>query len=140
MLKVLFLCTGNSCRSQMAEALINHDFSGRISASSAGTDPQGLNPRAVQVMNEIGIDISGNSSDHISRFEGQAFDYVMTLCADANDTCPLFVGGVRRLHMGFADPPKATGTEAEIMAVYRQVRDDIRTRLGDFFTRELAGS
>lgn len=137
MLKVLFLCTGNSCRSQMADGLINHDFADRIEAFSAGTEPHGLNPRAVQVMNEIGINISGNSSDHISKYEGQAFDYVITLCGDANATCPLFFGGVQRLHMGFEDPPKATGTEEEIMAVYRRVRNEIRTQLGDFFKAEL---
>lgn len=138
--RVLFLCTGNSCRSQMADGLINHDFVDRIEAFSAGTDPHGLNPRAVQVMKEIDIDISGNSSDHISKYKGQAFDYVITLCGDANDKCPLFFGGVQRLHMGFEDPPKAKGTEEEIMAVYRRVRDEIRTRLGDFFRNELAGS
>lgn len=137
---VLFLCTGNSCRSQMADGLINHDFADHIEAFSAGTEPHGLNPRAVQVMQEIGIDISTNSSDHISTYEGQAFDYVITLCGDANDKCPLFFGGVKRLHMGFDDPPKAKGTEEEIMAVYRRVRDEIRTRLGDFFGNELAGS
>lgn len=138
--RVLFLCTGNSCRSQMADGLINHDFADRIEAFSAGTEPHGLNPRAVQVMKEIDIDISGNSSDHISKYEGQAFNYVITLCGDANDKCPLFFGGVQRLHMGFEDPPKAKGTEEEIMAVYRRVRDEIRTRLGDFFRNELAGS
>lgn len=137
MLRVLFLCTGNSCRSQMADGLINHDFAGRIEAFSAGTAPHGLNPRAVQVMAEAGIDISGNSSDHIRRYEGQNFDYVITLCGDANDTCPLFFGGVKRIHIGFEDPPKAKGTEEEVMAVYRRVRDEIRQQLGDFFRKEL---
>lgn len=136
--KVLFLCTGNSCRSQMADGIVNHDFAGRIEACSAGTEPHGLNPRAVEVMKEIGIDISSNSSDHISRYEGQNFDYVITLCGDANEKCPLFFGGVQRLHMGFPDPPKATGTDEEIMAVYRQVRDDIRRQMREFFDTELA--
>jgi arsenate reductase len=135
--KVLFLCTGNSCRSQMADGLVNHDFAGRIEAFSAGTEPHGLNPKAVQAMAEIGIDISGNSSDHISKYEGQSFDYVITLCGDANEKCPLFFGGVQRLHMGFADPPKATGTDAEVMAVYRRVRDEIRRTMGEFFGKEL---
>lgn len=135
--KVLFLCTGNSCRSQMAEGLVNHDFSGQIVAFSAGTEPHGLNPKAVQVMTEIGIDISAHSSDHISQYDGQSFDYVITLCGDANEKCPLFYGGVKRLHMGFDDPPKATGTEAEIMAVYRRVRDEIREQLGNFFRNQL---
>ena len=136
--RVLFLCTGNSCRSQMAEGLVNHDFAGRIDAVSAGTEPHGLNPRAVQAMAEIGIDIAGNSSDHLSKYAGQHFDYVITLCGDANETCPLFVGGVRRMHIGFDDPPKATGSEAEVMHVYRRVRDEIRARLGSYFRKELA--
>ena len=131
--RVLFLCTGNSCRSQMAEGIINHDFADQLEACSAGTEPHGLNPKAVLVMAEIGIDISGNSSDHISRYEHQHFDYVITLCGDANEKCPLYIGGVKRLHIGFADPPKATGTEDEILQVYRRVRDEIRQQLGDFF-------
>lgn len=140
MKNVLFLCTGNSCRSQMADGIINHDFAGEIRAFSAGTEPHGLNPRAVEVMAEIGIDISANSSDHISRYEGQPFDYVMTLCGDANDKCPLFFGGVKRVHIGFDDPPKATGTDDQVMNVYRRVRDEIRSQLGEFFRRELARS
>ncbi len=138
--RVLFLCTGNSCRSQMADGIINHDFAGRVAAFSAGTEPHGLNPKAVEVMAEIGIDISANSSDHISKYEGQDFDYVITLCGDANDKCPLFFGGVKRIHMGFEDPPKATGSEEEVMNVYRRVRDEIRSQLGDYFRSELAGS
>jgi arsenate reductase (thioredoxin) len=136
--KVLFLCTGNSCRSQMADGIVNNDFAGRIEAVSAGTEPHGLNPRAVQVMAEIGIDISGNSSDHVSRYEGQPFDYVISLCRDADEKCPAFFGGVRRLHMPFDDPPRATGTEEEVMGVYRRVRDEIRTRMREFFEKELA--
>jgi arsenate reductase len=138
--KVLFLCTGNSCRSQMADGLVNHDFAGRIEAFSAGTEPHGLNPKAVQVMAEIGIDIGGNSSDHLSKYEGQPFDYVITLCGDANEKCPLFFGGVKRLHMGFEDPPKAIGTEEEIMNVYRRVRDEIRVKMREFFEKELDNS
>jgi arsenate reductase len=136
--RVLFLCTGNSCRSQMADGLINHDFAGRIEAFSAGTEPHGLSSKAVQVMAEVGIDISKNSSDHISRYEGQKFDYVITLCGDANEKCPLFFGGVKRLHMGFDDPPKATGTEEEVLNVYRRVRDEIRAKMREFFEKELS--
>ena len=135
--RVLFLCTGNSCRSQMADGLINHDFSGRIEACSAGTEPHGLNPKAMQVMAELGIDIGNNSSDHISRYDDQNFDYVITLCGDADDKCPQFFGGVKRQHIGFDDPPKAVGTEAEVMDVYRRVRDEIRNGLGTFFRHEL---
>lgn len=137
-LRVLFLCTGNSCRSQMADGIVNHDFIGRIEAFSAGTEPHGLNPRAVQVMAELGIDISDNSSDHVSKYEGQPFDYVISLCNDADEKCPTFFGGVRRLHMPFDDPPRATGTEEEVMAVYRRVRDEIRRQMREFFEKELA--
>jgi arsenate reductase len=135
--RVLFLCTGNSARSQMAEGLVNHDFSGAIEAYSAGTDPQGLNPNAVQAMAEIGIDISRSTSDHISNYEGQHFDYVITLCADANRNCPVFFGGVKQLHMGFPDPAKTTGSDEEILREFRRVRDEIRARMRDFFQSEL---
>ncbi len=135
--RVLFLCTGNSCRSQMADGIINQDFAGQIQAFSAGTEPHGLNPKAVQVMTEIDIDISANSSDHLSQYDGQSFDYVITLCGDASDKCPLFVGGVKRQHIGFDDPPRATGTDDEVLNVYRRVRDEIREELGQFFSQEL---
>jgi len=136
-IRVLFLCTGNSCRSQMADGLVNHDFKGFIEAFSAGTEPQGLNPQAVQVMAELGIDISGNSSDHLSRYKDLCFDYVITLCGDANRHCPEQVGGVERIHIGFDDPPRATGSDDEILDVYRRVRDEIRRELGRFFSERL---
>ena len=136
--RVLFLCTGNSCRSQMADGLINQDFAGEIQAFSAGTAPHGLNPKAVRVMAELGIDISANSSDHLSRYDGQDFDYVISLCGDADEKCPLFIGGVERRHIGFDDPPRATGTEEEVLNAYRRVRDEIRQQLGEFFRHELA--
>ena len=138
-LHVLFLCTGNSCRSQMADGIVNHDFSGKITAVSAGTDPHGLNPRAVQVMHEIGIDISQNSSNHLNRYAGQSFDYVISLCGDADEQCPAFFGGVKRLHMPFDDPPRATGSDQQVLAVYRRVRDEIRAQLNVFFNAELEG-
>ena len=131
--RVLFLCTGNSCRSQMADGIINHDFGDRIDAFSAGTEPHGLNPKAVQVMAEIGIDISANSSDHLSKYDGQQFDFAITLCGDADEKCPMLIGGAKREHIGFDDPPKATGSEEEILAVYRRVRDEIRQQLGEYF-------
>ncbi|WP_027714616.1 arsenate reductase ArsC [Desulfuromonas sp. TF] len=136
--KVLFLCTGNSCRSQMADGIANHDFVGRLEAYSAGTEPHGLNPKAVRVMAEVSIDISGNSSEHLSTYEGQPFDYVITLCGDANEKCPLFFGGVKRLHMGFEDPASAQGTEEEVMNAFRRVRDEIRRQMREFFENELA--
>ncbi|SEA75547.1 protein tyrosine phosphatase [Desulfuromusa kysingii] len=135
--RVLFLCTGNSCRSQMAEGLVNNDFKGQIEAFSAGTDPHGLNQKAVEVMAEIGVDIANNSSDHLSLYEKQHFDYVITLCGDANEKCPLFFGGTKRLHMGFDDPPQAKGSDKEIMETYRRVRDEIRNQMGSFFQSEL---
>lgn len=137
--KVLFLCTGNSCRSQMADGIINHDFAGQIEAFSAGTEPHGLNPKAVAVMAEIGIDIGSNLSDHISKYDDHNFNYVITLCGDADEKCPIVVGGVDRIHIGFDDPPKASGSEEEVLNVYRRVRDEIRQQLGDFFRKELKG-
>lgn len=137
--RVLFLCTGNSCRSQMADGITNHDFSSTLVAVSAGTDPHGLNPRAVAVMQEIGIDISQNSSDHLSRYEQDHFDYVISLCDDADDKCPTAMNGTRRLHIPFDDPPRAEGSEGEVMAVYRRVRDEIRQRLHNFFELEING-
>lgn len=136
--RALFLCTGNSCRSQMADGIINHDFTEQIEAFSAGTEPHGLNPKAVQVMAEIGIDISGNSSDHIKQYAGQQFDYAITLCGDADEKCPILIGGAKRVHIGFDDPPKATGSEEEVLNVYRRVRDEIRQQLGDYFRLALA--
>ena len=121
----------------MADGIINHDYADSIEAFSAGTVPHGLNPKAVDVMAEIGIDISSNSSDHLDQFEGHVFDYAITLCGDANDKCPLFVGGVKRIHIGFDDPPRATGTDEEVMYTYRRVRDEIRVQLGTFFRKEL---
>ena len=135
--KALFLCTGNSARSQMAEGLVNHDFAGTIEAYSAGTDPQGLNAYAVKVMAELDIDIRGNTSKHISKYEGQNFDYVITLCDDANENCPVFFGGVKRLHMGFPDPAKATGSDEDILVEFRRIRDKIRARMNGFFESEL---
>ncbi len=135
--RVLFLCTGNSCRSQMADGIINQDFAGQIQAFSAGTEPHGLNLKAVEVMAEIDIDISANNSDHLSCYDGQEFDYVITLCGDASEKCPLFVGGVKRQHIGFDDPPRATGSAEEVLNVYRRVRDEIREELGKFFSHEL---
>lgn len=135
--RVLFLCTGNSCRSQMADGIINHDFSGQIEAVSAGTDPHGINPKAVQVLAEIGIDISNNSSDHISRYDGQDFHWVISLCDDADTKCPTVIGGTVRAHIPFEDPPRATGSPEEIMFVYRKVRDQIREQLGEFFRQQL---
>lgn len=127
--RVLFLCTHNSCRSQMAEGLLRHDLGDRYEVFSAGTEATRVNPRAIQSMAEIGIDISRQHSKTLDQFDGQPFDCVVTLCGDANEKCPLFVGGVERMHQGFDDPSRTEGSEEEIMADFRRVRDEIRAWL-----------
>jgi arsenate reductase (thioredoxin) len=127
-LKVLFLCTGNSCRSQMAEGWARHLKSDVIEAYSAGTQPHGLNPHAVAVMAEAGVDISGHLSRRPEEI-GVEFDVVVTVCDSAHETCPVFAGAPRVVHRGFDDPPrlaKMAASEAEAMGHYRRVRDEIR--------------
>ncbi len=128
-LKVLFLCTGNSCRSQMAEGWARHLKGGVIEAYSAGTEPRGLDARAVRVMAEAGVDISRQSSKHVNEVKDVGFDYVVTVCAQANERCPVFPGKTQVVHVGFDDPPKLAkeaGTEEEALAHYRRVRDEIK--------------
>lgn len=131
--KVLFLCTANSCRSQMAEGIAKHFLGDRLEAVSAGTEASSVNPRAIAVLREIGIDISNHHSKNMDEFVGQSFDYVITLCGDANEKCPLFFGGVQRTHLGFPDPMKVVGCEEEILSAFRRVRDEIRDALLAFF-------
>ena len=132
MKRVLFLCTGNSCRSQMAEALVNHDLGQSWTAFSAGSRPAGfVHPLALQVLSEIGIEHHGRSKS-VDEWRRQEFDQVITVCDDAAEECPLWLGQGRRVHIGFPDPALATGTPEEIRAVFRQVRDDIRTRVVEF--------
>ncbi|MEN6589508.1 MAG: arsenate reductase ArsC [Proteiniphilum sp.] len=137
-MKILILCTGNSCRSQMAQGFLQ-SFDDRLTVLSAGTVPAGqINPIAVEVMKEIGIDISGNSPHNVSEYIGEPWDYVITVCDDANETCPVFLGSVKnRLHMGFEDPSKATGSEAFIRSEFYRIRDQIRERFHDLYTREI---
>lgn len=128
-LRVLFLCTGNSCRSQMAEGWARALKSDEIEATSAGVETHGLNRRAVTVMAEAGVDISGHRSTHIDDVIDDGFDYVVTVCDHANENCPFFPGEVMRVHKGFEDPPRLTEgpeDEEEILAIYRRVRDEIR--------------
>ncbi len=128
-LKILFLCTGNSCRSQMAEGWARHLKGDALEPYSAGIDPQGLNPDAVRVMAEAGVDISAQRSKHVDELKDVALDLVVTVCGHADEHCPVFPGAVRVLHRGFDDPPKlAEGaeTEEERLAPYRRVRDEIR--------------
>ena len=131
--KVLFLCTHNSCRSQMAEGLVNHDLGDRFQAFSAGTEATRVNPLAIRVLAELGIDISGHRSKTMDEFAGEQFDYVITLCGSANEQCPLFFGGVRREHIGFDDPSRLPGTPEEVLPEFRRVRDEIRQRFMEFF-------
>ncbi len=129
MLKVLFLCTGNSCRSQMAEGWARHLKSDQIEPYSAGIEAHGLNPDAVRVMAEAGVDISGQRSKLVGELRGVAFDYVVTVCDDAHESCPLFPGEAKVVHVGFDDPPRLAAdakTEEERLAAYRRVRDEIR--------------
>jgi arsenate reductase len=125
-MKILVLCTGNSCRSQMAEGFIR-SFNKEIEVYSGGTNPAlAVNPHAVKVMKEVGIDISHHLPTHVDEYINDEFDYVITVCDHANETCPVFIGPVKnRLHFGFPDPADATGTDEEILSVYRKVRDDI---------------
>jgi arsenate reductase len=127
--RVLFLCTGNSCRSQIAEGWARSLLAGRVEALSAGIEPKKIDPRAVRVMAEAGVDISEQRSKHLNELHGVAFDLVVTVCDHAGERCPVFPGDTRRFHVGFDDPPAlATGarTEDEALEPYRRVRDEIR--------------
>lgn len=134
--KVLFLCTGNSCRSQMAEGFVKAMAGDYWEVASAGLEPAGVNPRAVQVMREVGIDISGQASKPIDPELLPKVDLIVTLCGDAADRCPVTPPHVRRLHWPLADPARATGTEEEILARFREVRDEIRRRVESLLAEE----
>lgn len=129
--KILILCTGNSCRSQIAEAFLK-SFDKNLKVYSAGTIPtEKVNPYAIKIMQEIGIDISKNKPKNVGKFLADEFDYVITVCDGAKESCPMFTGKVKnRLHMGFEDPADARGTEIEIMNVFRKIRNQIKE---DFF-------
>lgn len=125
--KVLFLCTGNSCRSQMAEGLVDHFLGERWEAFSAGTKPSGyVHPLAIEAMAELGIDVSDQRSKSVDEFRDAAFDVVITVCDDAAENCPLWLGSGNVHHIGFPDPADATGSEAERMEVFCEVRDGLR--------------
>ena len=128
-LKILFLCTGNSCRSQMAEGWAGKLKSDSIEPYSAGIEPHGLDSIAVKVMAEVGVDISNNRSKHLDDFKGVSFDFVITVCDHAHEHCPIFLGKTKVVHFGFDDPPrlaKQATTEQEILGIYRRVRDEIK--------------
>jgi arsenate reductase (thioredoxin) len=126
---VLFLCTHNSAGSQMAEGLLRHRTGDRFEAHSAGTEATHVRPLAVRAMEEVGVDISGQESKTLDRYLGQTLDYVVTVCDEANEACPVFPGAKRRLHWSFEDPSAASGTEEERLAVFRSVRDRIGARI-----------
>jgi arsenate reductase len=136
MKRVLFICTRNSSRSQMAEGLINHDLAGQFEAFSAGTEPSSVNPMAIAVMKELGIDISKQRSKGLDEFDGQKFDYVITLCSQADEACPVFFGGTKKIHMGFPDPTAAIGGEREKIVAFREVRDQIRKQVVEFLAKD----
>ena len=125
-LKVLFLCTGNSCRSQMAEGWVRHLKAAEIEVCSAGIEPHGLDPRAVRVMQEAGVDISSRRSKHLDELAGSTFDYVVTVCGHAHEQCPVFPGSTNVVHIPFDDPPGLAGSDQEKLDCYRRVRDEIR--------------
>jgi arsenate reductase len=137
-LRILVLCTGNSARSQMTAGFLK-SWDSRLDVYSAGTSPSPkVNPVAVQAMKEVGIDISSSYPKSVTQFVGQSFDYVVTVCDDADENCPNFTGKVgKRLHIPFSDPARATGTDAEKMAVFRKVRDDIQERFREFYESDI---
>jgi arsenate reductase len=128
-IRVLFLCVHNSARSQMAEGWLRHLAGERFEVHSAGTEATRVRPLAVRAMAEVAVDIAGHTSKTLERYLGQPWDYVVTVCDDANEACPFFPGGKQRLHWSLPDPSRATGTEEEQLAVYRRVRDDVRSRV-----------
>jgi arsenate reductase len=133
--RVLFLCTHNSARSQMAEGLLRHLGGDRFEVHSAGTEATRVRPLAVRAMAELGIDVSGYESKTLDRYLDQPWDDVVTVCDDANEACPFFPGGKRRRHWSFPDPSRAGGSEDEQLAAYRRVRDAIRARIVDELLR-----
>jgi arsenate reductase len=134
-MNILILCTGNSCRSQIAEGYFRYFFGKRANIYSAGVEVHGVNPNAVQTMLADGIDISSQTSNNISEYSDIHFDYVLTVCDNAQERCPVFVGRAERLHHNFADPAKAVGTAAEIAAAFALVRDQIKTYIANIATK-----
>lgn len=135
--RVLILCTGNSARSQMAEGLLRKMAGDKFDVESAGVEPSHVRPQAIAAMNDIGIDISDHRSKSVDEFAGQEFDYVITVCDNANESCPVFPGRTERIHWSFDDPAAALGTENEQIAVFRRVRDEINRKLETFVRERL---
>jgi arsenate reductase (thioredoxin) len=131
--RVLILCTGNSARSQMAEGLLRHDAGDRFEVESAGTKPSFVRPEAIAAVDELGIDISGHHSKSVNEFDGQKFDYVITVCDSARESCPVFFGGAERLHHRFDDPAALDGSKEERLNLFRRVRNELRGYLRELF-------
>jgi arsenate reductase len=132
MKNILVLCTGNSCRSQLAEGYLRHFAGDRANVYSAGIETHGVNPKAIAVMAEDHLDISGHTSNHVDEYLSISFDYVITVCDNANEACPYFPGNVQRVHQNFPDPAKATGTADEVMNEFRRVRDMVKVFSASF--------
>ena len=133
---VLVLCTGNSCRSQLLHGYLAQALGERAAVYSAGVEVHGLNPRAVRVMAEDGVDISQHTSNHVDEYAAVPFDYVITVCDHAHEVCPVFPATAKKLHHNFPDPAKATGSDDEIMAQFRRVRDEVKAYAQDFVRTE----
>ncbi len=136
-MNILVLCTGNSCRSQIADGYLKHFAGDRATIYSAGVETHGVNPRAIAIMAEDGIDISGNTSNNVDEYLGIDFDHVITVCDNAVERCPVFPSTAQKWHHNFPDPAKATGTEDEIMSEFRHVRDMIKIYCSDFVETNL---
>lgn len=137
MKNILVLCTGNSCRSQLGEGYLRFFADGKAEVYSAGVETHGVNPRAVKIMAEDGLDISSHSSNHVDEYAGIDFDYIITVCDHAKERCPYFPSKAKRFHHNFPDPAKAVGTEDEIMAEFRAVREMVKKYCADFIQNEL---
>jgi arsenate reductase (thioredoxin) len=138
--QVLILCTGNSARSQMAEGLLRSFAGARVEVFSAGTKPSLVRQEAIAVMSELGIDLGGHRAKHVREFEGQTFDFVITVCDDANEACPVFAGGTRRIHWSFPDPAAVEGSAPERLAAFRRVRDALAEVFRNFADRLAEGT
>jgi len=137
MKNILVLCTGNSCRSQIAEGYLRHYAGDQARIYSAGIETHGVNPRAIQVMAEDHIDISNHTSNHVNEYTDIPFDFVITVCDNANEACPYFPGNVKRFHFNFPDPAKAKGTEEEILNEFRRVREMIKVYSAEFVQKNI---
>jgi len=137
MKKVLVLCTGNSCRSQMAEGYLHHFANGNVVIKSAGIETHGVNPKAVAIMKEDGIDISNHTSNHVDEYASVNFDFVITVCDHANERCPIFPGKTTKIHHNFPDPAKVVGSQEEILEAFRSTRNMIKEYCKRFVTEHL---